>query len=230
MELIKKKLSEISSVYGEKGFASAVAKSSSLFSCPKLLVSSKIKNDGPVCCLSNTFEKNAFVIIANSGFNVRYIEFILNSVIGKIFLGINKIDRSVNVSTKALKDVDIVLVSSSEEQACVSLSNIINLLYRKNKDDSENEKNLSAAYYFLSDLRDYIALELYLKPLFEKEEISILSNWLVEYYNASARESDSGSFAQHLFQSLSSSGNQLVENMYKMRLFISEFVKYLGKK
>lgn len=230
MELTKKKLSEISSIYGEKGFASAAAKSSSLISCPKLLISSKIKNEGPICNISNTFERNAFVIIANPNFNIRYIEFLLNSAIGKIFLGITKIDRSVNISTKALKDIDIVLVPSPEEQACVSLSNIINLLYRKNKDDSEKEKNLSPAYFFLSDLRDYIALELYLKPLFEKEEISILGNWLVEYHNASNRENDSGGFAQRLFQSLSSSSNQLMQNMYKMRLFINEFVKYLSEK
>lgn len=229
MDYIRKRLDEISLIYGGKGYTSAIAKSPEILSMPKLLIPYTIKSDGQVSIISKEVKKNHFIVIAEAGQNIDYIDFILNSAIGKVSLGINNIDRVIPVTIKLLKELSIVLLPAYKEKACVTLSRLINIISNKANSSKDQDPKIGAAILFLSDLRDYIAIELYLKPLFEKEGLSILDNWLIEYEQALNNRSGAIGFTQQLFSSLSSSNNQLVDNMYKTRLFLNDFLNNLRK-
>ena len=65
--------------------------------------------------------------------------------------------------------------------------------------------------------------------LFEKNYVSNIYPWIKEYNLITNPDDISDSITQ-IFTSLFKSGNPLMENMNKMRLFITQFTQYMSER
>lgn len=83
-----------------------------------------------------------------------------------------------------------------------------------------------------------MVLEMVLPKLFEKADISILKSWDEEMIRLAARNLDCSKKKENegldilstLFNDLMTSGNELMENMNRLRLYMKDFMDFAIKK
>ena len=72
-------------------------------------------------------------------------------------------------------------------------------------------------------------MELMMPKIFENNDVSVLYHWINEV-NSITNPEDIGESITQIFTSLFKSGNPLMENMNRMRLFITQFTQYMSER
>ena len=111
------------------------------------------------------------------------------------------------------------------------------LSYNRSIESLEDDVFPTIFNYFAS-LRDSMVLEMVLPKLFEKANISILKLWGDEIVRLSVKNSGNTDDKQKdgldilctLFEDLMTSGNELMENMNRLRLYMKDFMDFATKK
>lgn len=181
-----------------------------------------------------------YVIVCSKIEMAKYYAFYINSAIGKQFLlpdiKNNKFRGRAKISQ--LKRLPIYYVEEYSS-GCIVLQSLIDFLlsYSRCVDSVDNDIFFTILNYF-SSLRDSIVLEMVLPKLFEKADISILKPWEEEMIRLAAknldssekREKDGLDILSTLFDDLMTSGNELMENMNRLRLYMKDFMDFATKK
>lgn len=181
-----------------------------------------------------------YVIVCSKIEMAKYYAFYINSAIGKQFLlpdiKNNKFRGRAKISQ--LKRLPIYYVEEYSS-GCIVLQSLIDFLlsYSRCVDSVDNDIFSTILNYF-SSLRDSIVLEMVLPKLFEKADISILKPWEEEMIRLAAknldssekREKDGLDILSTLFDDLMTSGNELMENMNRLRLYMKDFMDFATKK
>lgn len=181
-----------------------------------------------------------YVIVCSKIEMAKYYAFYINSAIGKQFLLPDIKNNKFRGRTKIsqLKRLPIYYVEEYSS-GCIVLQYLIDFLlsYSRCVDSVDNDIFSTILNYF-SSLRDSIVLEMVLPKLFEKADISILKPWEEEMIRLAAknldssekREKDGLDILSTLFDDLMTSGNELMENMNRLRLYMKDFMDFATKK
>lgn len=181
-----------------------------------------------------------YVIVCSKIEMAKYYAFYINSAIGKQFLLPDIKNNKFRGRTKIsqLKRLPIYYVEEYSS-GCIVLQSLIDFLlsYSRCVDSVDNDIFSTILNYF-SSLRDSIVLEMVLPKLFEKADISILKPWEEEMIRLAAknldssekREKDGLDILSTLFDDLMTSGNELMENMNRLRLYMKDFMNFATKK
>lgn len=181
-----------------------------------------------------------YVIVCSKIEMAKYYAFYINSAIGKQFLLPDIKNNKFRGRTKIsqLKRLPIYYVEEFSS-GCIVLQSLIDFLlsYSRCVDSVDNDIFSTILNYF-SSLRDSIVLEMVLPKLFEKADISILKPWEEEMIRLAAknldssekREKDGLDILSTLFDDLMTSGNELMENMNRLRLYMKDFMDFATKK
>lgn len=181
-----------------------------------------------------------YVIVCSKIEMAKYYAFYINSAIGKQFLLPDIKNNKFRGRTKIsqLKRLPIYYVEEYSS-GCIVLQSLIDFLlsYSRCVDSVDNDIFSTILNYF-SSLRDSIVLEMVLPKLFEKADISILKPWEEEMIRLAAknldssekREKDGLDILSTLFDDLMTSGNELMENMNRLRLYMKDFMDFATKK
>lgn len=181
-----------------------------------------------------------YVIVCSKIEMAKYYAFYINSAIGKQFLLPDIKNNKFRGRTKIsqLKRLPIYYVEEYSS-GCIVLQSLIDFLlsYSRCVDSVDNDIFSTILNYF-SSLRDSIVLEMVLPKLFEKADISILKPWEEELIRLAAknldssekREKDGLDILSTLFDDLMTSGNELMENMNRLRLYMKDFMDFATKK
>lgn len=181
-----------------------------------------------------------YIIVCSKIEMAKYYAFYINSAIGKQFLLPDIKNNKFRGRTKIsqLKRLPIYYVEEYSS-GCIVLQSLIDFLlsYSRCIDSVDNDIFSTILNYF-SSLRDSIVLEMVLPKLFEKADISILKPWEEEMIRLAAknldssekREKDGLDILSTLFDDLMTSGNELMENMNRLRLYMKDFMDFATKK
>lgn len=181
-----------------------------------------------------------YVIVCLKIEMAKYYAFYINSAIGKQFLLPDIKNNKFRGRTKIsqLKRLPIYYVEEYSS-GCIVLQSLIDFLltYSRSVDSIDNDVFSTILNYF-SSLRDSMVLEMVLPKLFEKADISILKPWEEEMIRLAARNLDCSKKKEKegldilntLFDDLMTSGNELMENMNRLRLYMKDFMDFATKK
>lgn len=181
-----------------------------------------------------------YVIVCSKIEMAKYYVFYINSAIGKQFLLPDIKNNKFRGRTKIshLKRLPIYYVEEYSS-GCIVLQSLIDFLlsYNRSVDSIDNDVFSTILNYF-SSLRDSMVLEMVLPKLFEKADISILKSWDEEMIRLAARNLDCSKKKENegldilstLFNDLMTSGNELMENMNRLRLYMKDFMDFAIKK
>ena len=185
-------------------------------------------------------QKFDYVIICSKVEMAKYYTFFINSAIGKLFLlpdfKANRLRGRTKISQ--IKRLPIYYI---EEYAtgCIILQTLMEYLLSYNRSiESLGDDVFPTIFNYFSSLRDSMVLEMVLPKLFEKANISILRLWSDEIVRLSLKNSDNTTDNQKdgldilctLFEDLMTSGNELMENMNRLRLYMKDFMDFATKK
>lgn len=195
-----------------------------------LFIRKNISADNTIIALVGKSGKSDYII--DSDFNTLcYLSFYLNSIWGKVSIlpkqKFNEGQGQTNVSllknTEVIRNVEI-------EPYCILVDRIITFLAVYLKKYGANVDNHSDTIKrFFENLRNFIVMELMIPKLFENNEVSVIYPWIKEVNSITDPENIGESITQ-IFTSLFKSGNPLMENMNKMRLFITRFTQYMSER
>ena len=185
-------------------------------------------------------QKFDYVIICSKVEMAKYYTFFINSAIGKLFLlpdfKANRLRGRTKISQ--IKRLPIYYI---EEYAtgCIILQTLMEYLLSYNRSiESLGDDVFPTIFNYFSSLRDSMVLEMVLPKLFEKANISILRLWSDEIVRLSLKNSENTTDNQKdgldilctLFEDLMTSGNELMENMNRLRLYMKDFMDFATKK
>lgn len=185
-------------------------------------------------------QKFDYVIICSEVEMAKYYTFFINSAIGKLFLlpdfKANRLRGRTKISQ--IKRLPIYYI---EEYAsgCIILQTLMEYLLSYNRSiESLGDDVFPTIFNYFASLRDSMVLEMVLPKLFEKANISILKLWGDEIVRLSVKNSGNTDDEQKdgldilctLFEDLMASGNELMENMNRLRLYMKDFMDFATKK
>lgn len=185
-------------------------------------------------------QKFDYVIICSEVEMAKYYTFFINSAIGKLFLlpdfKANRLRGRTKISQ--IKRLPIYYIDEYAS-GCIILQILMEYLlsYNRSLESLEGDVFPTIFNYFAS-LRDSMVLEMVLPKLFEKANISILKLWGDEIVRLSVKNSGNTDDKQKdgldilctLFEDLMTSGNELMENMNRLRLYMKDFMDFATKK
>lgn len=185
-------------------------------------------------------QKFDYVIICSEVEMAKYYTFFINSAIGKLFLlpdfKANRLRGRTKISQ--IKRLPIYYIDEYAS-GCIILQILMEYLlsYNRSLESLEGDVFPTIFNYFAS-LRDSMVLEMVLPKLFEKANISILKLWGEEIVRLSVKNSENTDDEQKdglgilctLFEDLMTSGNELMENMNRLRLYMKDFMDFATKK
>lgn len=167
-----------------------------------------------------------------------YIRFFINSSIGKLLLlpdfKSGKMKGKTNFSQ--LKKLPVYYIHTYAD-SCIALQILIDfwVVYNKKTTSIDDSVKSAVCNYFYS-LRDSLVLEMILPELFEKSGVRILKHWKEEFGKltvnpiATQNGGECGlTVITALFDSLMASGNELMENMNRLRLYMNDFMNFANK-
>lgn len=220
------KLSEIATVMTFSKYQLHLIKHPELETNYKLFIPNKISLDTITCIVAKEGEAS-FVVLADE-MKLRYISFFLNSTWGKLFLiSENKFKKQIGTTNSVLiKNTEFVL-HKEMESSCILIEALSQYLHIYIANNPEYGDRYSATISrFLSQVRDAMVMELFIPDVFKSYHISVLAPWKKEIEKI-VDESKQEEVITKIFDSLVSSGNELMENMNKMRLFMKELTNNL---
>lgn len=181
-----------------------------------------------------------YVIICHTVEMAKYYTFYINSAIGKLFLlpdfKANRLRGKTKLSQ--IKRLPIYYIKEYST-GCIILQTLMEYLLSYNRSiESLGDDVFPTIFNYFSSLRDSMVLEMVLPKLFEKANISILKLWGDEIVRLSVKNSETTADKQKdgldilctLFEDLMTSGNELMENMNRLRLYMKDFMDFATKK
>lgn len=161
-----------------------------------------------------------------------YIAFILNSYVGMLLLHNEGSDEygKGSVTKKNLGAVRICMITDNYIKACNILELIIGRVSSSNADEDAKEAK-EAAISLLTDMRNFISLEIYMKPVFVEHQVSVLEPWekFVNekgvLYNWDTIDGTIKSF----YKAILDPENEVIDAIKKARMFVWELFKTLKK-
>lgn len=185
-------------------------------------------------------QKFDYVIACSKIEMAKYYVFFINSAVGKLFLlpdfKTNRLRGRTKISQ--IKRLPIYYIEECATD-CIILQNLMEYLQTYNRCmDSVGDDAFSTIFNYFSSLRDSMVLEMVLPKLFEKANISILKLWGDEIVRLSVKNPENTAGEQKegldilctLFDDLMTSGNELMENMNRLRLYMKDFMDFATKK
>ena len=185
-------------------------------------------------------QKFDYVIICSKVEMAKYYTFFINSAIGKLFLlpdfKANRLRGRTKISQ--IKRLPIYYIDEYAS-GCIILQILMEYLLSYNRSlESLGGDVFPTIFNYFASLRDSMVLEMVLPMLFEKANISILKLWGDEIVRLSVKNSGNTDDAQKdgldilctLFDDLMTSGNELMENMNRLRLYMKDFMDFATKK
>ena len=196
----------------------------------KLFVHKAITPNSPTCVLQKDIERPHYVIISDEKI-LRYVSFFLNSSIGKLCLICGEDKKRLTGMTN-LSQLRKLQIPSEEElkYPCEMLELLIEYLTSLSLTETleELKRYASTILRFFIQLRDSIVLELLFPELFAKTNISVLLPWKNEVDKLPVNlENDE--FILLVFDSLVQPDNELMANVNRMRVFMTDFVDFIVK-
>lgn len=171
-------------------------------------------------------QKNTgFYLVSELRGNLLYCSFILNSGMGMLYMQ----DRGDvtntrgTVNKKKLENVVINKIPDRYKRACNILELIINRV-----SDFEVEASASdardAMVSFLNNMRSYIALEIYMNPIFVNRQVSVLEPWtrFVETKMGEYKINIVDNVFISFYKSVADPDNDIMDAMKKARMFVWE--------
>lgn len=197
-----------------------------------MYVEARYEMGKPVAYFTTAQKSNGYYLHADSTVDMIYVAFVLNSYLGNLFL--HK-DGSVswlkgNVTKRSLSAVRITILSERYIKACNVLELIIGRVSRLEVDEKVHEIK-EATVSFLADMRNYINMEIYMKPVFMEHNVSVLEPWerFVEksqtQYSLDSIDETFTSF----YKSVVDPDNEVMDAMKKVRLFMWDMVEQIKK-
>lgn len=191
--------------------------------------------------VASLFDKERFkyVVVCSDKRMARYIVFLMNSPIGKLLLirdfKNNRLNGTTNVET--IKKMPVYYIEKFNA-SCLCVQNIIDCLKSiKRNPGIIDVKSLNPYLSFFERLRSAMVLEMMLPQFFQRRNLKILDSWKneVDKLNGEEKEpmNDMGKFAEFLsklINSLMTKGNELTENMMKLKLYTKELLNAANKK
>lgn len=185
-------------------------------------------------------QKFDYVIICSEVEMAKYYTFFINSAIGKLFLLPNFNANRLRGRTK-ISQIKRLPIYYIDEYAsgCIILQILMEYLLSYNRSiESLEDDVFPTIFNYFASLRDSMVLEMVLPKLFEKANISILKLWDDEIVRLSVKNSGNTDDEQKdgldilctLFEDLMTSGNELMENMNRLRLYMKDFMDFATKK
>lgn len=185
-------------------------------------------------------QKFDYVIICSEVEMAKYYTFFINSAIGKLFLLPNFKANRLRGRTK-ISQIKRLPIYYIDEYAsgCIILQILMEYLLSYNRSiESLEDDVFPTIFNYFASLRDSMVLEMVLPKLFEKANISILKLWGDEIVRLSVKNSwntddeqkDGLDILCTLFEDLMTSGNELMENMNRLRLYMKDFMDFATKK
>lgn len=185
-------------------------------------------------------QKFDYVIICSEVEMAKYYTFFINSAIGKLFLLPNFKANRLRGRTK-ISQIKRLPIYYIDEYAsgCIILQILMEYLLSYNRSiESLEDDVFPTIFNYFASLRDSMVLEMVLPKLFEKANISILKLWDDEILRLSVKNSGNTDDEQKdgldilctLFEDLMTSGNELMENMNRLRLYMKDFMDFATKK
>ena len=187
---------------------------------------------------SDADEKYDYYMICKGENMAIYLRFFINSIIGKLLLlpdfKNGKLKGKTNFTQ--LKKLPIYYIHTYAN-SCMVLQTMIDfwLVFDKKATSLDDGVKTAICNYFNS-LRDSLVLEMILPELFEKSGVRILQHWKEEIGKMTVNPIVSSNKEEYgltvitaLFDSLMTSGNELMENLNRLRLYMDEFMKFANK-
>lgn len=179
-------------------------------------------------------EDSDYVVLCPDVSLAGYFAFLLDSTIGKIFLSTTKDDKQIKVKTNISRIKNFPVYYNQEyitDSAVMQTLIEYVILYKKKKSKDEP---LDFVLKFLSSLRDYIVMEIMFPEMFDKAGVSILRPWHDELVIMTERTDPNSckvlELLDVLFEDILSSNNELIQNLNRLRLYVTEFMNFANKK
>lgn len=203
-----------------------------------IYIKKEIEEKNIVASLADA-ERYDYVVICSRKDMANYYAFFINSAIGRLSLLSEFKSRHLKGKTN-MSQVKRLPIFYLEEYAsvCLVLQTLMELILSYGKHTESLRKDvLPTIFNFFSSIRDSMVLEMVLPKLFKKSDVSILKTWKEEVVRlAVAIPEDSNGkkdlfeLISPLFEDLMSPGNELMENMNRLRLYMKEFMDFANKK
>lgn len=230
------RIKDIGNVVIKKKYEELIGKDDSIKTKGKVFIKKQIN-------LSDEIASNfanipyTYVLICNDKNKYRsaYYSFYLESTIGRIGLLNGEVGNVVKGNTKIsyIKDMPIAIIEDYVSACCVFQS-FMELLVGYSQETEKNKNDIQPFYDFLSKQRNAMAMELSMPDFFDKFNIKILDNWIQELNHLVpilGKVTNDKSLLEVLtryFRSLFSSGNELMRNMNKYRLYSQELLDLIA--
>ncbi|MGN0496325.1 MAG: hypothetical protein ACI4GW_08895 [Lachnospiraceae bacterium] len=187
---------------------------------------------------SDADEKWDYYMICKDENMAIYIRFFINSSIGKLLLlpDFKNGKLKGKTSFSQLKKLPVYYIHTYAN-SCMALQTMIDfwLVYDKKTTSLDDGIKTAICNYFNS-LRDSLVLEMILPELFVKSGVRILKHWKEEIEKLTVNPIVSGNKEEYgltvitaLFDSLMASGNELMENLNRLRLYMNDFMNFANK-
>lgn len=222
------KLADIATVMTFSKYQLLLIKQPELKESYKLFISKNISIDRESCTVAK--EGCAPFVILGDEMDLRYISFFLNSTWGKLFLiPEDKYEKQMGTTNTILIKNTLIVLDSDMKPSCILMDELSDYLHTylttNYKDEDRYSETISR---FFLQVRDAMIMELFIPNIFNSYKISILTPWKKEVEKLVAGTKE-GEAVTIIFDSLVSSGNELMVNMNKMRLFMKELRNSLMK-
>ncbi len=174
--------------------------------------------------------ESGYYLLADNRIDMLYVAFILNSYVGNLFLHNEGSNNHVkgNVTKRGLSAVRVSLIPEQFRKACNVLELIIGRVSRFEVDE-KNREIKEATVSFLSDIRNYICLEIYMTPVFVEHQVSILGPW-ERFVGKNKTQYSLGSIDDtfvSFYKSVVDPDNEVMDAMKKVRMFMWELYEQI---
>lgn len=189
-----------------------------------LIIQKSFKQETLFCHVSNSTEKDAFYLVSGLPQDLYYIDFILNSSLGKIYLSEGDANKPLcgRVTATKLKKFVIVDIPDDYKTPCCELDRVLGVL-EQSVNAGKTHQYVSFIQTFMRDLRNAIVMEIFLQPIFEKSNVHVLDSWVEEYNKLQdSNISNWDTYLYKLFESIFSQNNRLLESMKQFRMLIED--------
>lgn len=231
------RLGELEQIVTAKAFQKRITDSSSVEEKAFIYIKKEINEKNIVASLTDT-ENFDYVVICSQKDRANYYTFFINSVIGKLSLLSEFKSRRLKGKTN-ISQIKRLPIYYLEEyvSVCLVLQALMDLILLYGKYSESLRKDLFPTIFnFFSSIRDSMVLEMVLPKLFKKSDVSILNTWKEEVARLAVTIPDDSNGKKDLFEMISplfedlmSPGNELMENMNRLRLYMKEFMDFANK-
>lgn len=209
-------------IYAKKGFDAYINNNPEYAESLHLMIQKSFNQESIYCHVSRSKDKDAFYIVSARSKDLQYIAFVLNSLIGKLYLSsdVNRPTPCGIVTTTKLKSFLLVDIPDEYKNPCNELDLLIGLL---DKNEMKDIQYYDFVRSFMRDLRDAITMEIYLPDLFINSDVHILDSWVNEYNRIHESDNlDWDSYFKILLESIFARDNILFESMKQFRMLIKD--------